>query len=272
MDGGLKTLESRNDVTRRSMQRLVVHLDLFSGIGGFALAAQMVGGIKTVGFCEIDPWARRVLNKNFPGTPIHDDVRTLKPNDYGRIDLITGGFPCQPYSTAGNQGGAGDDRALWPEMLRVIAEAKPRWVLGENVVGIQNLDLERVLSDLEGEGYTCQAFDIPACGVSAKHARHRIWIVGYCNIGGICGIDQRSRGGRGEERGRGEEEAGSLWEHIAAPTWGREGASDQPRLVGRIHGLSGRLDRYRGAANAIVPQVAAEILRCMMRVDSLHNA
>lgn len=272
MDADQLTLELAQDAPRRSMQRLVVHLDLFSGIGGFALAAKMVGGIKTIAFCEIDPWARRVLNKNFPGTPIHDDVRTLKPNDYGRIDLITGGFPCQPYSTAGSQGGAGDDRALWPEMLRVIAEAKPRWVLGENVVGIQNLDLERVLSDLEGIGYSCQAFDIPACGVSAKHARHRIWIMGYRNVCGICGTDQQPGGSAGEKGNGGEEKEGSLWEHIAAPTWGREGSSDQSPLVGRIHGVSSRLDRYRGVANAIVPQVAAEILRCMMRVDSLHNS
>lgn len=262
----------RGTIEGVGQHRLVRHLDLFSGIGGFALAAKMVGGIETVGFCEIDPWARRVINKNFPSVPIHDDIKTLNPQNYGKIDVITGGFPCQPYSTAGNQRGADDDRAIWPEMLRVINESSPTWVLGENVAGIKNLDLERVLSDLEDSGYGVEAFDIPACGVSARHARHRIWIVGYRHFCGDRRLDQRPGSSAGEEGGRGKREAGTLWERVAAPTWGREGASDQPGLVGRIHGLPSRMDRYRGLANAIVPQVAAEILRCMMRVDSLHNS
>ena len=251
--------------------RLVRHLDLFSGIGGFALAAKMVGGIETVGFCEIDPWAQKVLAKNFPGVPIHDDIHTLKSSIHDEIRIITGGFPCQPYSTAGKQGGSDDDRAIWPEMLRVINESRPTWVLGENVAGIKNLDLERVLSDLEGSGYGVEAFDIPACGVSARHSRHRIWIVGYRYFSGDRRLNLRPGSGGSEEGGRRQTEKGSLWEHIAAPTWGREGASDKPGLVRRIHGVSNRMDRYRGLANAIVPQVAAQILRCMMRVDSLAN-
>ena len=97
-----------------SDHRLVRHLDLFSGIGGFALAAKMVGGIKTVGFCEIDPWARRVLTKNFPSVPIHEDVKTLDPSKYGTIDIITGGYPCQPFSLSGKRKGEDDDRHLWP--------------------------------------------------------------------------------------------------------------------------------------------------------------
>lgn len=111
------------------------HLDLFSGIGGFALACRMVGGIETVGFCEIDPWARHVLSKNFPGIPIHEDVKTLNPNEYAPIELITGGYPCQPFSYAGKRKGQNDDRHLWPTMLRLVEAARPRWMLAENVAG-----------------------------------------------------------------------------------------------------------------------------------------
>ena len=165
-----------------------LHLDLFSGIGGFALAAESAG-FKTVAFCEQDPYAQRTLIKNFRavmadskserkrespakgnsiteqrdtwpepggGSPIlHEDIRTLNGADYRGVDLVTGGFPCQPYSLAGQRRGAADDRALWPEMCRVIEDSRPAWVLGENVPGIIGMELDRVLSDLEGLGYAC---------------------------------------------------------------------------------------------------------------------
>ena len=155
---------------RRCLHPLVRHLDLFSGIGGFALAAKMVGGIKTVGFCEIDRWAQKVLAKNFPGVPIHDDVKTLNPDEYGRIDLVTGGFPCQPFSEAGQQRGKDDDRFLWPYMLRVVERSRPRWVCGENVSGINGLALDDCLADLEGIGYeVAPPINVPACAVGANH-------------------------------------------------------------------------------------------------------
>jgi DNA (cytosine-5)-methyltransferase 1 len=263
-----------------SMQRLVVHLDLFSGIGGFALAAQMVGGIKTVGFCEIDPWAQQVLAKNFPGTPIHDDVRTLKPNEYGAIDLITGGFPCQPYSRAGARRGNDDSRALWPEMLRIISESKPRWVLGENVPGIIEMALDGCLSDLEAIGYEVGTIEIPACAVNARHRRERVWIVANAQ-----NELRRTEDGcldRGESQGRGKAESGILREGlrhalddglaaaIESRRWNRwQNAAS--RVCGVADGIPSPMDRNRALGNAIVPQVAAEILRCMMRVDSLHN-
>ena len=112
--GIAEKLPTTPDREQVGQHRFVRHLDLFSGIGGFALAAQMVGGIETVGFCEIDQWSRDVLAKNFPGVPIHDDVKTLDPNNYGRIELISGGYPCQPFSNAGLRKGAKDERHLWP--------------------------------------------------------------------------------------------------------------------------------------------------------------
>jgi len=178
----------------------LTHLDLFSGIGGFALAARMVGQIETVAFCEREAYAQRVLKKHWPDVPICDDIHTLKGNDYGPIDLITGGFPCQPYSLAGKRGGNDDDRALWPQMLRVIREARPTWIIGENVPGIISMALDGVLADLEREGYACETFAIPACAVDAKHRRNRIWIVANSSGGRCCG----KGGGKMEQPGRAE--------------------------------------------------------------------
>jgi len=164
----------------------VKHLDLFSGIGGFALAADWVWGAEheIVSFCEIESFCQKVLKKHWPDVPIHDDIKTLKGDKYGTIDLITGGFPCQSFSVAGKRRGKNDDRYLWPEMFRIIQEARPRWVIGENVTGIINMALDEVLSDLESEGYEAQTFIIPACSQNAPHRRDRVWIVANSKLPG----------------------------------------------------------------------------------------
>ena len=184
----------------------LTHLDLFSGIGGFALAARMTGSIETVAFCEREDYAQRVLKKHWPHLPICDDIHNLRGNDYGPIDLITGGFPCQPYSLAGKRGGNDDDRALWPQMLRVIREARPTWIIGENVPGIISMALDGVLADLEREGYACETFLLPACAVDAKHRRNRVWIVGYSKrperrpqCGACEGLERQDRLSQREE-------------------------------------------------------------------------
>lgn len=165
------------------------HLDLFSGIGGFALAASWAWPRhEVVAFCEKDPFCRQVLRKHWPTAPIVEDIRNLDGSDYANVDLLTGGFPCQPASTAGKRGGTEDDRWLWPEMLRVIRQARPRFVLGENVPGLVSLDdglvFERVLLDLEDAGYEAWPLVIPACGVGAPHRRDRVWIVAYAGCKG----------------------------------------------------------------------------------------
>jgi len=162
----------------------MVHLDLFSGITGFALAASWVWGEEHEIHCfvEIDPFCQKVIKKHWPGVPIHGDIKTYEHNGT-KIDLLTGGFPCQPFSVAGKQRGKADDRALWPEMLRIIKEAKPRWIIGENVTGIVNMELDNYVSDLEAEGYEVQPFIIPACAVDAPHRRDRVWIVGHTSSG-----------------------------------------------------------------------------------------
>jgi len=157
-------------------------LDLFSGIGGFALAGHW-SGFQTAGFCEIDAYCRRVLHKNFPGVPIHDDIRTLTADIVlewtgGRpIDVIVGGFPCQPFSVAGKQRAERDGRHLWPEMCRLVDELRPRYVVGENVAGIIRLAADAVCADLEGLGYAVRPVGLPAVAVGAPHIRDRVWFI-----------------------------------------------------------------------------------------------
>ena len=167
--------------------RNLTHLDLFSGIGGFALAAQWMR-YQTVQFVEWDKFCQKVLAKNFPGVPIHSDIKDFDGTKYAGVDLLTGGFPCQPASCAGRRAGTSDDRWLWPEMLRVIRDAQPEWIVGENVGGLITLEdglvFEHLLVDLENEGYEVQPIIIPACAVNAPHRRDRVWIVAHAERGG----------------------------------------------------------------------------------------
>ena len=154
-------------------------LDLFSGIGGFSYAAEkLVGGYETVAFCEMDDFCQKVLKKHWPQVPIFDDVRTLDATRLGRIDIVTGGYPCQPFSQAGRRQGEKDERHLWPEMLRIIKSCQPRYVLAENVAGHVTMGLDQVLTDLEDQGYTTRPIIVPACAKNAPHRRDRVWIIG----------------------------------------------------------------------------------------------
>ena len=184
-------------------EAVLTHVSLFSGIGGADLAASWAG-FTTVAFSEIDPYCCRVLEKNFPGIPNLGDIRGItkesvmkvmsdETHDRPAITVLSGGFPCQPFSVAGKQRGKEDDRYLWPEMLRVVKELKPAWVIGENVAGFIRLGLDDALSDLEAAGYEARAFVLPACGVGAPHQRMRCFIVGYSKHDGppACQVSGR---------------------------------------------------------------------------------
>jgi len=157
-------------------------LDLFSGLGGFSLGLESTGFFETIAFVEKDEFCQKVLKKNFNNIPIEGDIRNVKGDRY-KADVITGGFPCQPFSVAGKRKGTDDDRYLWDETIRVVRECKPKWFIGENVEGLINIQngmvLRQVQTDLEKEGFEVQCLIIPASGIGAWHQRKRIWIIGY---------------------------------------------------------------------------------------------
>jgi DNA (cytosine-5)-methyltransferase 1 len=166
----------------------MTHGSLFSGIGGFDLAAEWMGW-KNIFHCEWNPFGQKVLKYHFPNSISYEDItKTDFTIHRGRIDILTGGFPCQPYSMAGKRLGKEDERHLWPEMLRAIREIQPRWVVGENVFGLVNwsggMVFHEVQADLEAEGYEVQPYVLPAVSVNAPHRRDRVWFVAYSNGNG----------------------------------------------------------------------------------------
>ncbi len=185
-------------------------LDLFSGLGGFSLGLERTGHFETVAFCDNDKYSNLLLQKHWKGVKIYNDVKEITKekliaDGIQLPDIITGGFPCQPFSVAGKQAGTDDDRHLWPVMFRIIQELTPRWVIGENVKGLTNIQdgvvFETVCSDLEGAGYEVRAFNIPAAGVGAPHRRERIWIVAHAKR-----FNESKPIGRSDETSRGIQE------------------------------------------------------------------
>jgi DNA (cytosine-5)-methyltransferase 1 len=263
-------------------------LDLFAGIGGFSYAGEkLVGGYETVAFCEYDQHAQKVLRKHWPDTEIIGDIRDLA-NDAerfrGSVDIVCGGYPCQPFSIAGVRRGDQDDRHLWPEMLRVIEAVRPRWVIGENVAGHITMGLDEVLSDLEGAGYASRCFIVPAVAVDALHRRDRCWIVANagCQRSGAevsrsCdqSIDGAAQGQRTETRDGladggedvahadcvgGEDKQGHQAKRQVKQPYGARWWQSEPELGRVADGIPGRVHRLKQLGNSIVPQVAARIL------------
>ncbi len=243
-------------------------------VGGFALAARWAG-VDTIGFAEIDDYASRVLAKNFPGVTNYGDVRNV-PKGIPTW-LITGGFPCQPFSVAGKRGGTSDDRWLWPEMAGVIERIRPCWVLGENVPGIIRMELDTVLSDLERLDYTAWPIVVPAVGVDAPHRRERVWIVGNTSRSGFGGQHRRCTGAQlahGRENVADANNSGRTQRRRTIAVQPQHAAIEcgsrwqpEPELGRVAHGIPARVDRLRGLGNAIVPQVAYQLIKMMIDIE-----
>lgn len=249
-------------------------LDLFSGIGGFSLGLERAG-MQTVAFCEIDPFARRVLAKHWPSVPIFDDVRNLHADDVPGVDVICGGFPCQDISNAGHRAGlAGERSGLWSEYARLIGEIRPRFVIVENVAALLGRGLSDVLGDLAALGYDAEWHCIPAASVGAPHIRDRVWILAYPGqvVGrgrqdGESGTPSRYLFPQGNDRVAPERsEDRELIELVPgvhpgmAADWWRA----QSSVARTADGLPGQLDRCGALGNAVVPQIPEMIGRAIM--------
>ena len=252
-------------------------------------------GLRTIQFVEYEPYAQKVLRKNFPDVPIHGDIKDFDATQFRQPFLCTGGYPCQPFSAAGLRRGEKDDRHLWPEMLRVIQECRPTWVLAENVAGHITMGLDEVLSDLEGQDYACQPFVIPACAKDASHRRDRVWIVAHTNElrlqkHDLCeaGISKRSSEDVADSNSLGFKDTlerqkkvrqfnsgnqpgkiGTYWpaeRSLGGSTDGLSSGLDFPRRwrdgsweegIPRVtRGQKNRVARLKGLGNAVVPQCA----------------
>ena len=275
------------------------HLDLFSGLGGFSLGLEATGGFETVAFCDIEKFSRKVLKKHWPNVKQYKDIKELtyeqiKEDTLAPIDIITGGYPCQPFSVAGSQRGEKDTRHLWPDMFRIVKECKPTWVIGENVSGHIKLGLDTVLQDLESEGYSVRAFSISASSIGANHQRERVWIIAHSNMENTRQHGRRiestwnteSIGPRtSEETERSSdtnkingssERASLVGESSDANSQGLQGRRSEQQLrkdetkrptswdswwesepsVGRVaNGIPHRVDRLKGLGNSLVPAI-----------------
>ena len=273
-------------------------LDLFSGIGGFSLGLESTGFFETIGFVEKDKFCQKVLKKHWSNINIEEDIRNVKGEKY-QADVVTGGFPCQPFSVAGKRKSTADDRYLWDEMLRVIRETKPRWVIGENVEGIVNINegmvLRQVLNDLENEGFKSQCIIIPASGIGAWHQRKRIWILAYSNSNG----SYRSQGNATKQSSNEQKDRLSFGDDKDVPNTNtrlsirekeeiqtgrnafdsiyksgeRQWWETESKLRGIPDGLSTKLhedrsNRIRALGNSIVPQIARQIGLSIMEVEN----
>jgi len=225
------------------------HVDLCSGIGGFSLGFEWAELSTPILFCDTEEWCRKILAKNFPNVPIATDVKELAHDPKRNVpdcDILTAGYPCQPFSVAGRQKGFEDDRHIWPYILRIVAHKRPTWCVFENVHGHIALGLDQVLADLEAEGYSTRTFIVPACGVNAPHRRDRLWIVGNAQhdgsstakVGGVNEEDARgsSQGQSQTEqssRASGRKDDGSLRQELADPNGiGRGGGNGTGRGTG----------------------------------------
>jgi DNA (cytosine-5)-methyltransferase 1 len=239
------------------------HGSLFSGIGGAELAASWMGW-ENVFHCEINKYNQKLLKQHFPQSIAYEDI---KKTDFtihrGGIDILTGGFPCQPFSTAGTKQGTDDNRNLWPEMFRAIREISPRWIVGENVRGLTywngGMVFDQVQADMEAEGYEIIPFLFPASAVGACHKRERIWFIAHTNF-----IRQQGQGRPLYAVHTEKKEDRQTHRTVNVMGWPTE-----PAICRTNDGLSNRMDRLTGLGNAWVPQAALQIFKAIEQYELL---
>ena len=249
------------------------HIGLFEGIGGFSLAAEWMGW-ETIAWCEWNEFGQKVLRYHFPKAIGHGDITKTDFTIYrGKCDILTGGFPCQPYSASGLRKGKEDERHLWPEMLRAVREIQPPYIVGENVLGIVNwnrgLVFDEVQADLEAEGYEVFPVVLPACAKNGDHQRYRVWFIGYSKSKRRqAGLPKRKE----QEQptyGNGNEniiELGNFRPTIASSFFG-SGNDGLPERLDGITFSKWREESIKAYGNAIVPQIAFEIFKAIMNVQ-----
>lgn len=246
-------------------------LSLFAGIGGFDLGFERAG-MNVVAQCEIDPWCQKILNKHWPEVPIYEDVKNLskeKLNDdgIGSIDLICGGYPCQPFSLAGQRQGANDNRHLWPEVFRLVKSIRPKFCVFENVYGHISMGYDQVASELEAVGYKTESFVIPSCAVGLPHKRERLWIVAYDG-----GQLRKTRQSQKSESFQLAFAPSAEWSDFFIQPCGNNTfqfrKEDEHIICGEDDGVPSRVDRLRGLGNTVVPQIPEIIGRAIMNVTA----
>ena len=246
-------------------------LDLFSGIGGFSLGLDRSGGFETVAFCEIEKFPQKVLKKHWPDVPIYEDVRELTNErliaNGITVDVITGGFPCQDLSVAGNQGGINAERSgLWSEIIRLASEIRPKYIIVENVANLLSGPAEkrgawfgRVLSDLAQCGYDAEWQNIPAASLGAPHLRERVWIVAYPTqerpIGGFQVLRQERLQ---RELRRIFRKDGIFGKH-------------NPRVSYVDDGFPNGLDGHYAAGNSVIPEIPELIGNLILQQEKNHG-
>lgn len=238
------------------------HGSLFSGIGGAELAASWMGW-ENVFHCEINKYNLKLLKQHFPESISYEDIKTTEFIQHrGRIDILTGGFPCQSFSVAGTRAGTNDNRYLWPEMYRAVREIQPRWVVGENVPGLiswsKGLVFEQVQTDLEAAGFEVfPPFVLPACGLDADHRRERVWIVAHA-----------AENGSGDVFGK---NAKSSKRETFPPTQRIPALRNEYSLLAAnsrdVNGLPEELDAIGSFGNAWVPQLALQIFKAIEQYE-----
>ena len=242
-------------------------------MGGFALGLERAGGFETVAFCEIEEFPQKVLKKHWPNVPIFNDVRTLEYD--GSVDIITAGYPCQPDSNARvhkNQiTGTDDSRWLWPEVDRLLAKYRPAWFIGENVFNHINMGLDKVLYDLESQGYATRAFIISAACVGANHKRQRIWILAYANGIGRHSLEDGWKEGCPGINFQNMEQRCVYRPDSLSVHMGTRYSKPRSGLCRNDDGVSEGMDRLKGLGNAVLPQIPEIIGRAIILSNFEHR-